>query len=116
MLLEEVLAGHRAGRGVRRRCWSEEFTAGMYGIGLNDLFADDWELSPEAPVVIDLVKYADGYEFEFGERNWILGVDIAGKYVRVSSKNWKDLGSVYMDEEKVFALINKLNSGEWVLK
>jgi len=117
MKLEEVLPYYREGRSIRCNDWAKvESVSTLADLTTDDLLSDKWELLPKPPVVIDLVQYADGYEYEFGERNCTLEVDIAGKYVRVVSKNWKALGSVYMSEKKIFALVSNLNSGEWVLK
>ena len=117
MLLEEVLAGHREGQNVRRSCWDrgvylDEHSSLTY-IATN---ADDWELSPKTPVVIDLVKYADGYEFEYSEENCFIDIDSKKMYGTGAEFVYKSLGVTYMTEKKAHELANKLNSGEGVLK
>ena len=118
MYLEEVLQEHRAGREVRRKCWR----IGVYLerpiiLGESDLNADDWELVPKPPVVIDLVEYADGYEFVFGAANHQIYINEIDCFKTSYNRAQMSVGGVvYMNQEQAEILILKLNSGEWVLK
>ena len=117
MLLEEVLADHRKGRKIKRRDWGQNIHFGIYSsVSSYDIDADDWELVPESLVVIDLVEYADGYEFVFGKENGNCSEICDGTFKGFYNSAQKILGGVYMTKEKTRQLVDKLNSGEWVLK
>lgn len=117
MLLEEVLPEHKKGRKIRRKAWeSGVFLECHRFFSVYDIEQDDWEVMPEPPVEIDLVEYADGYEFEFSKANYVVVMAKDDGFGCDASFNYRYMGCVYMSYEKAFTLVEKLNSGEWVLK
>ncbi len=118
MKLEEVLPEYRNGRKVKRKSCNVTLTdyITLKNLSMLDLMADDWEVVPKPPLTIDLIEYADGFEFIFGETNYYVELMRSGIYGIDSCGEYKYLGCVYMTQGHANELADKLNSGEWVLK
>ena len=117
MNLEEVLPAYRKGEKVRRMIWGKGGDLSLWNaLGRGDIDADDWEIVPKPSVEIDLVQYADGYEFDYGRQDWYLQIHKDNKFFHGRDFEYKTLGVVYMSMESAAELVKKLNSGEWVLK
>ena len=116
MLLEEVLPEYRKGRKIRRKAWEKDVVWVGFSLINDDIEANDWEVAPEPPKEIDLVRYTDGYEFVYDDYNYYIDVDFDNNYSSEYSIRYRALRCIYMNKEKAEKLVNKLNSGEWVLK
>lgn len=117
MKLEEVLPEYRKGRKIKRESWGKySYFSGGCNISFCDIDADDWELVPNPAVVIDLVQYAEGYEFVFGCANHQVYINEIGCFHTTYNRTQKSVSDVvYMNSVQADTLCNKLNSGEWVL-
>lgn len=115
MKLEEVLPAYRLGQECRHTESGHtltEFLKRDY-ISHKALMSDKWELVPR---VIDLVEYAEGYEFELGKKNSYINLGEDKEFNLDHDFTIKTLGCAYMTKDKAEELAKKLNSGEWVLK
>ena len=118
MKIEQVLPELRNGRHIRRKCWAVGMTeVEIPYLSIEATLADDWELVPLPHKEIDLVEYADGYEFVFGYTNCQIYTSEQGHFQYTYSRTQKSVsGGIYMTEVNAIILVDKLNSGEWVLK
>jgi len=120
MKLEEVLPAHRAGKKIGNHqvssTWVFEIEEGR-NISSYLLANDQWFVHKDPPVEIDLVEYADGYEFEFGRANHQIYTNERGCFHNTYNRRQKSVsGVIYMNQDQAEILCKKLNSGEWVLK